>query len=212
MYTSVDELRAEGVREEQASDTRLEALIEDATLTIDGFTGRFFEPRAMTLRFSGRRSPTLHADVPLLALDRLWIDDTEIMEPPERLLRATGPLLSGHPVPALRLLDGRIFPAGYLNVSIEGTWGYTEVDGVSAQGRTPPAIRRVCKLLVMRSLPKLADSGAISDAAMQWRIVEERTRDQSYKLARLDRGALTGDPQVDDVLLRYRRPMQLGAA
>ena len=36
MYTSVDELRAEGVREAQASMARLEALIQDASLTIDG--------------------------------------------------------------------------------------------------------------------------------------------------------------------------------
>ena len=212
MYATVDELRDEGVSVQQASDDRLRALLEDASLTIDGFTRRFFEPRDLTLRFSGRRTSSLSADIPLLALDRLWIGDTEVQEPAEELMRPTGPLLPGHPVSDLRLLDGRIFPAGYLNVSIEGTWGYTEADGILPQGRTPPAIQRVCKQLVIRALPRLADAGVVGDAAMQWRIVEERTRDQSYKLVRLDRGALTGDPDIDDVLLRYRRPMQMGAA
>ena len=54
---------------------------------------------------------------------------------------------------------------------------------------------------------------AAGEARNRWRILEERTRDQSYKLDRVSRsGVLTGDPEVDEILLRYRRPAPMGAA
>jgi hypothetical protein len=68
-------------------------------------------------------------------------------------------------------------------------------------------------LLVLRSLPLLADGAARSDARDRWRLIEERTRDQSYKLHPLDASTQpTGDPEIDAILLRYRRPLGLGAA
>ena len=46
-----------------------------------------------------------------------------------------------------------------------------------------------------------------------WRIIEERTRDQSYKLDRQGSGGgPTGDPELDTILLRYRRPAPMAAA
>jgi len=48
MYASVTDLREEGVSEAQASDTRLTALLQECSQSIDVFTGWFFEPRAHT--------------------------------------------------------------------------------------------------------------------------------------------------------------------
>ena len=94
---------------------------------------------------------------------------------------------------------------------VEGLFGYTEPDG-TAEGRTPAAIRRACILLVLRWLHPLADDGGF-DARNRWRIIEERTRDQSYKLDRPGSGGgPTGDPELDAILLRYRRPAPMGAA
>ena len=96
-------------------------------------------------------------------------------------------------------------------VELDGLFGYTEPDG-TAEGRTPPPIRRACILLVLRGLHPLADDGGF-DARNRWRIIEERTRDQSYKLDRPSRsGGPTGDPELDAILLRYRRAAPLGAA
>jgi hypothetical protein len=90
-------------------------------------------------------------------------------------------------------------------------WGFTEPDG-TAEGRTPLEIRRVCILLVLRGIDPLAGA-ASSDARNRWRLVEERTRDQSYRMAELRVGnPLTGDPEIDAILARYRRPVGLGAA
>ena len=54
---------------------------------------------------------------------------------------------------------------------------------------------------------------AAGEARNRWRLLEERTRDQSYRLDRDARPApLTGDPDVDTILGRYRRPTAMGAA
>lgn len=56
-------------------------------------------------------------------------------------------------------------------------------------------MKRTCILL--RGLHPLADDGAF-EARSCWRIIQERTRDQSYRLApNRDGLALTGDREVD---------------
>jgi hypothetical protein len=68
-------------------------------------------------------------------------------------------------------------------------------------------------LLALRSLPLLGDGDSSDEARSRWRLIEERTRDQSYKLDRDSRTAMfTGDSEVDAILARYRRPPGLGAA
>ena len=88
----------------------------------------------------------------------------------------------------------------------------TEPDG-TPEGRTPLAIRRACMLLVLGRLAPLASDDAF-DERNRWRVLEERTRDQSIKLDRLGTTAasLNGDPEVDKLLLRYLRPRPMGAA
>ncbi|MFN7698891.1 MAG: ATP-dependent metallopeptidase FtsH/Yme1/Tma family protein, partial [Deltaproteobacteria bacterium] len=98
------------------------------------------------------------------------------------------------------------------NVVVEGRWGFTEDDG-SLEGRTPLAVRRACLLLVLRNLAPLADDASF-EARSRWRLLEERTRDQSYRLdaTKQPSRALTGDPEVDVLLAPYVRPSPLGAA
>ena len=98
-------------------------------------------------------------------------------------------------------------------MAAEGLWGFTEDDGTPT-GRTPPAIRRATMLLVLRSMAPLSDDASF-EARSRWRIIEERTRDQSYRLdpARAAIAAsLTGDPEIDAFLALYVRPTPLGAA
>jgi hypothetical protein len=120
-------------------------------------------------------------------------------------------MLPGGPTPQLTLDNGWSFPKGAFNVAVTGLWGVTEPDG-SETGGVPLEIRRACMLLVLRAIYPLAGQDS-ADARNRWRILEEKTRDQSYRLEGLKSpGLLTGDPEIDDILLRYRRPAGLGAA
>jgi hypothetical protein len=212
VYASVADLRAEGVAAAAASDARLELLLDEATRLIDRLTGWFFEPRALTLRLSGRGAPSVELPVPPIRLDRLMLADAELPLDSSVLLVVGAPVQPCFDGPRLTLRHGRRFPHGRGNVVAEGLWGFTEDDG-TPEGRTPLAIRRACMLLALRNLAPLADDASF-EARSRWRIVEERTRDQSYRLDAVKQAArqLTGDPEVDALLAPYVRPSPLGAA
>ena len=68
-------------------------------------------------------------------------------------------------------------------------------------------------LLALRLLPRATNLEAREDNRRRPRVIEERTRDQSYRLAPpVPTVSLTGEPEVDEILARYRRPLGLGAA
>jgi hypothetical protein len=201
------------------------ALIDEATRTIDRVTRQFFEPRQAKYRLDGRGAPTVELPVPPIRLDALRVDYEGrqpfpfiAASPFDFLLDRSTLVVVGSPIgPAfdgarLTLRHGLLFPKGHGNVIAEGLWGYTEDDG-TPEGRTPLAVKRACILLVLRGLLPLSDDAAF-EARSRWRILEERTRDQSYRLD-ANRGGglwLTGDPEVDTSLTPYVRTSPLGAA
>ena len=213
MYATVANLRAEGVTVAEASDARLRQLVEESSRLIDRVTGWFFESRAMTLRLSGRGAPSIELPVPSIRLDRLTLGNSELSIDPSVLLIVGAPVKPGFDGPRITLRHGRRFPRGHGNVVAEGLWGFTEDNG-SVKGRTPLAIRRATMLLVLRNLAPLADEASF-EARSRWRILEERTRDQSYRLDAAKASTspiLTGDPEIDALLAPYMRPTPIGAA
>jgi hypothetical protein len=225
VYASVAEVRAEGVSSASAADARVLALIDEATRTIDRVTGQYFESRQATYRFDGRGTPTIELPVPPIRLSSLRVDyegrqpfpflsgyPFEFSLDPTSLVIVGAPVRPNFDGARLTMRHGLFFPKGHGNVSAEGAWGYTEDDGTPG-GCTPPAVKRACILLVLRGLLPLADDAAF-EARSRWRILEERTRDQSYRLD-ANRGGglwLTGDPEVDTLLTPYVRVSPLGAA
>jgi hypothetical protein len=217
-YASIADLRAEGVTEAAASDLRLGFALEEASRTIDRLTGWFFEPRNEVIRLSGRNTSTIELPFPPIALTHVrvgggfWMPAYDIPLEPELVWIVGAPIRADFDVPRITLRFGYAFPWGQGNVEVEGTFGYTEPDG-TPQGRTPLAIRRATMILALRSIPGVGDVEAREDNWRRPRLVEERTRDQSYRLAPpVPATDLTGEPEVDQILIRYRRPLGLGAA
>ncbi|AKF85044.1 hypothetical protein MFUL124B02_08585 [Myxococcus fulvus 124B02] len=211
MYATVADMRAEGVTPAMAGDTRLAVLLEEATRTIDKVTGWHFEPRSATLHFDGRGTPSLWLPVPPIRIYRLAIHGEDVSFSRERLVVVGAPVGPGFDGPRLTFRHGRVFPRGEGNITVGARWGYTEVDG-TPEGRTPPAVRRACMLLVLRSLSPLADEASLEERT-RWRVVEERTREQSYRLdtVRPVVRPLTGEPEVDLLLSPYVKPSLPGA-
>jgi len=217
-YATLTEMRAEGVRETSASDARVEMALDEASRTIDRVTGWYFEPRKDILRLSGQGAPTLELPFPPIQLSHVrvgggyWMPAYDIPLSPEIVWIVGAPIRPDFDRAKITLRFGYAFPHGQGNVEIEGVFGYTEPDG-TLMGRTPLAIRRATMLLALRSLPGVADVDARQENRLRPRLVEERTRDQSYRAAPSAAWtSLTGDPEVDEILARYRRPLGLGAA
>lgn len=209
MYASLQDIRAEGVSEAQASDERLEALLAEATTFIDRATGWFFEARPATFHLDGRGTPSLEPPVPPLQLTSLRIDGEQLSLAAADLVVVGSPVGPGFDAPRLTL-RARRFPRGSANVEAVGTWGYLEADA-AGQPITPPAIRRACMLIVLRHLAPLGSPDSV-DARLRSRLLSEQTRDQSYTLGAPEAAPFTGDDEIDRILLRYRRPFGLGAA
>lgn len=207
MYASIQDLREEGVTHAQATDERLLGLLKEATLAIDRYTGWFFAPQEMALRLEGRGAPSLEPPVPPIRLDELAVGAFTFSTEPQDVVVLGAPVGPNFVAPRISRTEGYVFPRTTIVAS--GLWGYTEPDG-TPEGRTPLEIRRACMLMAMRWLSPLAHGD--NEARQRWRIIEERTRDQSYKLdTRSAAPVLTGDPDIDDILLRYRKPAPLGA-
>lgn len=241
VYALLSDLREEGVRAQDVTDVRLARLLRLASRYVDRVTGRFFEPRAMTLLLDGSGGRAQLLGQPIIALNSVKMFAGMIPELAELpvitdLFRVYNRHLQGLLDPDDReqprleffhesdLLGVKLSPSGALglgglvwldgvqNLIVDGVFGYTDPDG-SAVGRTPDLIRHVTQLLVMRELPAMSDFAWREERQQRWRLTSERTRDQGYTLAALRaQGVFTGDPEIDAILVSFQRPAQLGAA
>lgn len=209
-YATVEDLRAEGFPAEDIPDTRARHVLEEASALIDAVTGQFFEPRGLTLVLEGRGVPSLWPPVPAIRIDRVTVNGDPWLVDTTDLVVVGAPVVLGFDGPRITRVLG-VWPHRSA-VAVQGLWGYTEPDATPI-GRTPIAIRRACLLLASRHAPQLTDETA-GDARSPWRIIEERTRDQSVKLADPSSRAphLSGDVEVDALLWPYVRRPSMGAA
>ena len=178
-YASVEDMRSEGVTPEMATDSRLCQVLQDASALVDSITGWFFEPRTLQVFLSGGGHPSIETPVPPLRVQRLRIGGAESST--DDLMLIGSPAKPGFFAPKL-VLPHDVFPKGIDNICVDGLWGYLEPTGDAPLGRTPREIRRATVLCAMRLFPAQADITAANDARNRWRLVEERTRDQSYRL------------------------------
>jgi hypothetical protein len=230
-YCSISDMRGEGFALASYSDARVLTAIERASRAVERWTGRWFEPRPFVFRLDGTGQAVLRFDVPIVYINSVLVDDLEVPStdyvvynrhittgmtlPDDRddpRIEATFGLLRG------QLTAPLVFVPGRQNVVVDGVWGYTDYDG-SANGKTPDDINLVTIMLASKELPLISDDEGRSEASQSWRVTEYRTRDQDVKLARpsvtttgpASIGPLSGDPTIDNILRRYKRPAMLRA-
>lgn len=126
--------------------------------------------------------------------------------------------------------DAALFGYGRQNVVAQGVFGYTELGpgDMAAEteersqvpisyGVTPSEITRACLLLALTYMMPATDQ---QEAALQGRITGVKTRDQSITFADMSSYGgggdasfgLTGNLEVDKILMRYSGPLRMGAA
>ncbi len=132
-YCTVDDLRAEGISEEDYSDEQLENLIAASCEFIDRVTGQWFELRGKSIRLDGRGGQNLVLPVFLfeaysVSVNHEDIDDYVLYNRMED---------RGYP----KIFRRAGWPRGRMNINVSGLWGYVEEDGF-----TPP--KRLRGLLV----------------------------------------------------------------
>lgn len=196
-YCTVDDLRAEGVSEENYTDEQLEKLIAISCNFIDNITGQWFEPREKVIRLDGRGSRNLVLPIFAFSVDYVkvgceLIDDYVLYNRMEdraypKIFRCAG------------------WPQGRLNIEVSGTWGYVEEDGSA-----PNDIKRAAMKLALYNFPALSASEAQEEKKIRGLLTSETTDGHSYMLsdsavAEAYSEAITGDAEIDGILKRYMR-------
>ena len=148
---------------------------------------------------------------PVVRLDT--VDDFgEAVTPADLQHIGAAPLVFGSPYnprgPSLGYTEagGYTWTEGRQTVTLTGVFGRTEDDGTDL-GRVPLEIQRACCLLVVQQIDPAVDRLDAPDAN---RLISLRTRSQSAAWAALrgNEAPLTGVPEIDDIIARYRRPME----
>lgn len=196
-YCTVEDLRAEGISEEDYSDEQLEELIAVSSNFIDDVTGQWFELRDKVMRLDGRGGKTLVLPVFAHKVDYVQIG-REVIDDYVLYNR-----MEDRAYPKIYRCAG--WPKGRLNVEVSGKWGYVEEDG-----STPVAIKRAAMKLAIYHFPALGDSEAQEDKSLRGLLTSETTDGHSYELsedavANAYTGAITGDTEIDQILKSYMR-------
>ena len=242
LYCSPSDLKEEGVCNK--TDAFLLRRINMASRDIERFTGRRFVPEYKEVNVDGRGDRKILFEEPIVGIESVAFETTPFLPSAQdidpQLLRVYARHLSqglfrpdDRNNPKVELfafsdairqarpfrVDRLLFPMGQQNVVVKGVFGYTDPGGLSC-GQTPEGIRVACMLMVMRTLSRFGDTGKRDDDMKRSRIIQERTRDQTYRLQPLGTGAgsfsrptgYTGDPEIDVILQSFTRPIVLGAA
>lgn len=243
-YITLAEVRDEGVPATLIDDAGVIRGIERATALIDKVTGRWFEPRQRTFRLDTRRGYDLLVNIPIIALtgmtiieetvdlDSVWVYNRHLtqglLNPDDR----DNPRVTWREDDLPRLNDRviwyeRRYIDGFQRCTLTGVFGYTELDRLdvpgetvagsqvpTSYGETPELIKIACMRLALKYMHPM-NSGDGDELAMRRRLIEERTRDQVYRLADNTNSpdnafGLTGDVEVDTILSGFMAPMQVG--
>ena len=201
VYATKAELVAEGAPD---GDARNDHVLELASRYIDLVTGQWFEKRALTLTLDGNGRRTLHLLVPVIDVTEIRMDDVALLADDYVVYNRTYPDDRRNPKIKFEAATTR----DEQNLEIDGDFGF--VDDPGAGNTIPVQIKKVCLMLALGEVGLLSDTDR-RDAVTRGRVTKEVTDRHSYSLGDVAAsGGATGNPEIDDILSSFRRPMQLG--
>ncbi len=231
-----------GCSQSALSDARLHQKIVRASLLFEQYTGRSFTPTYKTLHADGRGHVALSLAEPIIAIEDVFFSGNRFYAAHDGPVRSLSRyrVYNRHITERLAYPDDRdnprielvdhgealllergSFSGGQQNVLVRGVFGYTDVvEGGPPAGQVPELVQHAVRLLVYKDLPALHDVAEREDRNKRWKLTSESTRDQSYgMLGGVDAatrgsvvGGTTGDPEIDNIIILYRRGANVGAA
>lgn len=228
-YITLADVRAEGVTVAQASDAKVNTLIDTYQAMIETITRQWFEARTISWDFDGNGTTLTQWPVPIISVTNLYVNEDFTTAVDADDFKAYtgrgGTEPDDRPNPKVRLVTGEqsiftgtgqisrfgpVFEVGEMNCRLEGSFGYTEQDG-----STPEPIRYAHLKMVVQAAVKGPLAGAGLSAAGP--VVEEESDRHRREFADPFVGSKlwpisgSGDVEVDLILSRYRAPMTIRA-
>jgi len=213
------EVRAEGFDSDDISDERLQGVLSRVAQHIRGVTGRqWFGPVGTEVEARGTGNDLLVLPDPIIGLESVQegmiasgvrdsddydLDEVEVLN---RHLRTQGAGQRDDRVLPGLLIHGGTWSTGYL-YWLSGVFGYTDPDvGVPGPGHLPLPLRRAAVLLAVRQSSPQKFYDDVEDRTTRHLVQSDRMGSHGTAFFRGRAGAITGDAEIDDLLLEYVRP------
>lgn len=210
---TIDDIRAEGITEEIASDDQVEDAIAFCTELFSEQTGQFFEPLAGELDIDGDNTDSIFLSIPIIEVTSITDNVTGNVMSPTNYRAYTGRtrLQNDRRNPKIFAKNGYGFSYGPGRWTIAGTFGYTEADN-----STPVAVKRAILILTIEMLlhPIVSPSEMLPELGVEIvdsTIVEEVTDDHKIKWSPASSpwdplDAISNSPFVRKAIRDYRKP------
>lgn len=198
-YCTIQDVRDEGFLIGTYPDDRVTFAITLASAFIDRATGRFFEPRDLTLELSGRGKAILRLPHPPISFTSVKLvaddgDETEVTSDEYRLLMN---LPDERHRPRLKFIGGS-WPEGDHNVEIVGSFGF--VDDLGDTNTVPVLIKRACVIIAAAALPTVSEIGTTGGE-----VISETIDDYTYRLSEGVEQTVLSSPEVKMAIQAYRK-------
>lgn len=201
------------------------------------FTPRTFDS-TNPFKVDGKDGRTLHLMIPIIRIDKLEVETQGFLNPDRVEIEADNyrvynrhlfgvsqpddrenPRITYVPRRIVETIASGLFPAplkfvaGRQNIFLEGVFGYTDWDGTPGSlGETPRLIRQVACRLVARDLCLDVEACKKLNIKNRFRFTMDKEGKNTVRLQDLWlRGSFTGDPEIDNILMAYRRPARMAA-
>lgn len=224
-YITVQDIRDEGLGTDVAGDTKVLDLIQTWQQFLERACRQWFVAREQQLDLDGTGSTLLQLPVPCIRLDALYLNgDFVNAVDPEYYVAYTGRGGSGRDDrrnPRIKLITTETdifsgcgplqtnltkFDVGEGNQRIVGSFGYVESDG-----QTPGPIRYALRKLVCRYAQSLVGATDAPSGAVIEEETDKHRRKWSDAALNSKVWAVTGDPEVDQIIASYRGPLVIRA-
>lgn len=220
-YTTLQDVRDEGVSDTDVSDERVEQFIEIANRYIERYTQSWFNPRYQVFTITGEDRPRLFLDIPIIAIQRITINDQDEqignLEINNRYLRTgmTSPDDRRNPMitysdgylvePGERLYSfgGGEFPRDRQQIKIWGIFGFTELPRGTVCGETQvrsqvpidygdvPELIKWCATQIVINRCYPSLSDQSLQLVLKNRIEKMKTRDQEVQFSEQDESEIS---------------------
>ena len=209
------------------SDAQIQLSIDNWQSFIETHTRRFFESRNLELNLDGEGGRILHLPIPIISLEKLQVNRSGQDEDLNYIAVYNGrgmprddrdnPKIAiiadlGDNIYTGRLYGALTFKRGYQNQYLKGDFGYTESDD-----STPSRIKWALLRLVCRELDTALDP--LTPITPPGTVTKEVTDGHSIQWGTTSSGgggiateSLTGDKDIDQVIMDYRAPAHIGVS
>jgi hypothetical protein len=205
------------------TDADIQAAIDIQQEHLENLTRNFFEARPLTLELDGDDTTTLLLPAPIISITNLFMNDDDNPVDPNVYVVYNGrqrpqddrmnPKIAIKTQPRNNIflrITHDLFRSGHRNQRVEGIFGFLEPDNT-----IPTPVTYALTKMVIRQLnqdyPVTSSGGTDSLAGVRDKIIKETTDGHSYELdaksVENQSKGLTGDLEIDRIILRYRMPI-----